>query len=61
MNESEASFFAEWLRAHTPEEPVWPFTDVLRRVERIFADGVCDAEERAELQAVMEALCGYTD
>lgn len=61
VNESEASFFAEWLRAHAPEEPVWPFTDVLRRVERIFADGVCDAEERAELQAVMEALCGYSD
>jgi NAD-dependent DNA ligase len=34
---------------------------VLQRLERIFADGVCDAEERAELKGVMEALCGYGD
>lgn len=59
VNEHEAIFFAEWLRAHAPDEPIWPFTDVLKRVERIFADGVCDAEERAELQAVMQALCGF--
>lgn len=59
VNESEAIFFAEWLRTHTPNEPIWPFTDVLKRVGRIFADGVCDAEEREELKAVMQALCGY--
>lgn len=59
VNENEAIFFAEWVRKHAPDEPVWPFTDVLQRLERIFADGVCDAEERAELKGVMEALCGY--
>jgi NAD-dependent DNA ligase len=61
VNENEAIFFAEWVRKHAPDEPVWPFTDVLQRLERIFADGVCDAEERAELKGVMEALCGYGD
>lgn len=61
VSEKEAIFFAEWLRTHTPDEPVWPFTDVLKRVERIFADGVCDAEEREELRVVMQALCGYED
>jgi NAD-dependent DNA ligase len=61
VNENEAIFFAEWVRKNAPSEPVWPFTDVLQRIERIFADGVCDAEEREELKAVMEALCGFTE
>lgn len=60
VNENEAIFFAEWVRKHAPAEPVWPFTDVLQRIERIFADGVCDAEERAGLKDVMEALCGFS-
>ena len=61
VNENEAIFFAEWVRKHAPNEPVWPFTDILQRIERIFADGVCDVEERAELKDVMEALCGFTE
>ncbi|MBD2770542.1 BRCT domain-containing protein [Hymenobacter sp. BT664] len=61
VNENEAVFFAEWVRKHAPAEPVWPFTDILQRLERIFADGVCDVEERAELKDVMEALCGFTE
>jgi hypothetical protein len=60
VTEQEAAFFAEWVRKFAPFEPVWPFTDILARVERIFADGRCDDEEREELKAVMEALCGYT-
>jgi NAD-dependent DNA ligase len=60
VTEAEARFFAEWVRKFAPFEPVWPFTDILARVERIFADGRCDDEERAELQSVMEALCGHT-
>jgi hypothetical protein len=60
VNENEAIFFAERVRQHAPDEPVWPFTDVLQRLERVFADGMCDAEERTELKGVMKALCGYT-
>jgi NAD-dependent DNA ligase len=60
VNENEAVFFAEWVRKHAPAEPVWPFTDVLHRIERIFADGICDTEERGELKDVMEKLCGLT-
>jgi NAD-dependent DNA ligase len=59
VTEAEAQFFAEWVRKFAPYEPVWPFTDILARVERIFANGRCDDEERAELQSVMEALCGH--
>jgi hypothetical protein len=61
VNEREAQFFGEWVRKYTPFEPVWPFTDILSRVERIFADGRCDADEREELKGVMEALCGHTE
>ncbi|MCB2410730.1 BRCT domain-containing protein [Hymenobacter lucidus] len=60
VSEREAIFFAEWVRKHAADTPVWPLTAVLSRVERIFEDGVCDAEERAELQEVMETLCGFT-
>jgi NAD-dependent DNA ligase len=60
VTEQEAAFFAKWVRKFAPFEPVWPFTDILARVERIFADGRCDDEEREELKGVMEALCGYT-
>lgn len=58
VNEHEALFFANWVRKNAPAVPVWPFTDILARVERIFADGVCDEEERAELKIIMEGLCG---
>jgi NAD-dependent DNA ligase len=56
----EAEFFAAWVQKHASLEPVWPFTDVLKRVEQIFADGRVTEEECEELRGVMEALCGYT-
>jgi hypothetical protein len=58
VNEQEAVFFTEWVRQHAPLEPAWPFTDILSRVERIFADGQCTVEEREELKEIMESLCG---
>lgn len=58
VNEQEAIFFAEWVRQHAPLEPVWPFTDILSRIERIFTDGRCTEDEREELKDIMEALCG---
>jgi len=61
VTDAEAQFFAEYVRKFAAFEPVWPFTDVLARVERIFTDGVCDDEEREELKHVMEALCGHAE
>lgn len=58
VNEQEAKFFVEWIRQHAALEPVWPFTDILKRVEQIFADGQCTEHEREELKEVLEALCG---
>lgn len=59
--DTEARFFAEYVRKFAPYEPIWPFTDILARVERIFADGRCDDEERQELRQVMEGLCGHVE
>ena len=58
VNEQEADFFADWIRQHAPLEPTWPFTEILGRIDRIFADGVCTTEEREELKEIMEALSG---
>ena len=58
VNEQEAQFFADWVREAVRLEPVWPLTDLLARVTRIFEDGHCDDEERGELKEVMESLCG---
>src|SRR4030095_10422763 len=60
VTEQESEFFAQWVRKFAVFEPVWPFTDILARVERIFADGRCDDEERGELKTVMQSLSGYT-
>jgi NAD-dependent DNA ligase len=59
VNDAEARFFADYVRKFAAWEPVWPFTDILERVNRIFSDGHCDEEEREELKAVMEELCGH--
>ena len=61
VSEQEAQFFANWVRKFGPLTHAWPLTDILARVERIFADGVCDDEEREELTVVMKALCGYSE
>ncbi|MGB8166671.1 MAG: BRCT domain-containing protein, partial [Chthoniobacteraceae bacterium] len=56
-----AQYFRDWVQRHAEFEPVWPFTDILKRVERIFADGVCDDEERQELKGIMQSICGHHD
>jgi NAD-dependent DNA ligase len=61
VNDAEARFFADHVRTLTAFEPVWPLTDIIARLDRIFADGRCDDDEREELKAVMSALCGHTN
>lgn len=60
VTDQEAAFFAEWVRSHSAFHPVWPLTDILERVERVFQDGCIDAEERKELEQVIRAICGAT-
>ncbi len=61
VGDAEANFFADYVRKFAGYEPVWPFTDILARVERIFTDGHCNDDEREELKTVMEALCGHVE
>ena len=58
VSDEETHTFHLWVKRAAAAHPVWPLTDILTRLQRIFADGVCDEEERAELKAVMESLCG---
>ena len=58
---AEAAFFADFVRKFAVYEPVWPFTDILKRIERILADKRCDNDEQDELKEVMEALWGHVD
>ncbi len=39
-------------------EPVWPFTQILTRVEAVFAHGKIEEEEKAELAEIMRSICG---
>ena len=59
VTEKEADFFAAWVKRYAPFQPVWPFTDILARISEIYADGKCDDDERLELKAIMQAICGY--
>ena len=61
VGDAEAKFFADYVRKFAAYEPVWPFTDILARVKRIFTDGHCNDDEREELKTVMEALCGHVE
>jgi hypothetical protein len=58
VTDQEAAFFREWLHKHAELEPVWPFTDILERVEKVFAHGKIEEEERSELADIMRAICG---
>jgi|GEM_PF-1178908 len=58
VTDEEARFFHEWVKAHTNQDTIWPFNDILARLDRIFADGVVDTEEREELTALMHHIIG---
>lgn len=58
VNDKEATFFREWVRNHAEMEPVWPFTDILRRVEHVFDHGQIGEDERKELGDIMRSICG---
>jgi hypothetical protein len=57
--EAEARFFNDWVRKFTSYEPIWPFTDILARLDSIFKDGVVSEDERVELADVMRQITGH--
>jgi NAD-dependent DNA ligase len=56
--DTEARFFNDWVRKFSSSEPIWPFTDILSRLNAIFNDGVIDEEERSELAELMKQIIG---
>lgn len=56
--DEEAKFFHQWVREASQCEPQYPFTDILRRLDRIFGDGSVDEEERVELAEIMKIIIG---
>jgi NAD-dependent DNA ligase len=62
--DKEAFFFKEWVEKYAELEPVYPFTEILKRIHRIFSDGVIDAAEKEELSDIMRQITGrglYSD
>lgn len=55
----EARFFHAWVQKFASYEPVWPFTEVLQRLNTIFADGQVDDEEREDLAETMRKITGH--
>jgi hypothetical protein len=60
VNDTEAQFFADWVRRYSAYEPIWPFTNIVDRIGRIFADGTLDDDERHELRDIMSVITGQT-
>ena len=58
------TIFKEWVEKYTIFEPVYPFTEILKRIHRIFSDGVIDDAEKEELTDIMRQITGrglYSD
>lgn len=56
--DAEAKFFHEWVQRFSIYEPIWPFTEILQRLNVIFADGRIDDDERSELAETMRQITG---
>lgn len=58
VTEDEAEGLAKWVLRNREFTIVWPLDVLMERLERIFADGKVDEEERNELKELLEALVG---
>jgi len=60
VSDEEALLFAQQVESVAKIEAGWPMDYMLARVKGIFADGIVDDDERAELKEMMEALVGVS-
>ena len=58
VSEREAAIFRRWVKAHPGMLGVKVVDDLARILQRIFADGRVEPEERRELLEVLEAVAG---
>jgi len=56
--DAEARFFHDWVQKFACYEPVWPFTEILQRLNVMFSDGHIDDDERKELAETMRQITG---
>lgn len=56
--DAEAEALHTWLEQHPFAEIEWPVTDLVGRLERIFADGRIDEDEHVELKDALSNLVG---
>lgn len=60
VSPKEAEMLAVWCNNHPEVVSEWPGSVVADRLRRVFADGVVDAEEQADLRDLLEGLVGGT-
>lgn len=58
ITDTEARFFYEWVKTHANADTVWPFGQILARLNSIFSDGVVTEDEREDLAAIMQQITG---
>jgi NAD-dependent DNA ligase len=58
VNEDEAIALKVWLRSHPDVAVAFPGKQLAERLDRIFADGVIQDDERAELETMVADLVG---
>lgn len=58
VDNGEMAFFRGWLRANPQALTQWPGDILSRRIERIFADGRIDEDEREDLYQLMHQAVG---
>lgn len=60
VNEDEAIALRQWLRANPDAAMQFPGNVLASRLNRIFADGEVDLDERIELEEILQSLVGDT-
>lgn len=61
VSDAEAVAFRKFVERFFEMERVFPFDALKERMDRIFADGQIEAEEREELRVILRSLGGLTD
>ena len=61
VSDDEAVMFRAWLLSRPEAYEAWPFNEVLRRVEKIFEDGIIDDDEREDLKTIMLEITGMNE
>jgi hypothetical protein len=60
VTDDEIRVFKQWVDQCTLLEGVYPFTEIFPKVDRLFANGFPHEDGRAELRAIIEAVCGHS-